>query len=65
MTKPYDVVGAIMEFEDGSLSEDKTIELFQHLVDTGMAWTLQGSYGRMAHAMLQAGVIKEKGASHD
>ncbi len=58
MTKPYDSLSAIIEYEQGDLSEDKTIELFQYLVDTGMAWTLQGSYGRMAHAMLQAGIIK-------
>ncbi len=59
--KPYDVTDAIIEYEQGDLSDDKTVELFQYLVDTGMAWQLQGSYGRMAHAMLQAGVIKEKG----
>lgn len=53
----YDVVGAMMDFENGSLSEDETIKLFQHLVDTGMAWTLQGSYGRAAAAMIEAGLV--------
>ncbi len=61
MTKPYDVVGAIMAYEQDELDDSKTVELFQHLVDTGMAWTLQGHYGRTAHAMLEAGVIKENG----
>lgn len=53
----FDVVGAIMAFEEGTLSEDDTIVLFQHLVDTGLAWSLQGAYGRMAAQMLADEVI--------
>lgn len=52
-----DVVSLIMEFESGDLSDDKTLELFQHLVDTGMAWSLQGFYGRTAERLIEAGLI--------
>lgn len=50
----YDVTGAIIAYEQGDLDEDEVIELFQHLVDSGLAWQLQGHYGRMAMALIDA-----------
>lgn len=55
--KAYDSVGAIMAFESGELDDDGIVELFQHLLDTGLVWQLQGSYGRMAESMINAGII--------
>lgn len=57
MTQKYDAIGAMIAYEQGELDDDATIELFQYLVTTGLAWSLQGSYGRMASAMLDAGYI--------
>jgi len=48
----------IIAFETGTLSEDEIITLFQELVDSGLAWSLQGSYGRTAHALIDAGLVK-------
>lgn len=45
----------MMAWEDDSLNESDTIELFQHLIDTGQAWTLQGAYGRMAAYLIDTG----------
>lgn len=56
-TKTYDVTRNIIAFETGELDHEGVIELFQHLVNTGMARQLQGSYGRTAAALIEAGEI--------
>lgn len=48
---------AMMRWESGTLSDSETIELFQHLVDSGQAWSLQGVYGRTATALIANGEI--------
>ena len=45
----------ILAYEQGELSEAESIKLFQSLIDSGMAWRLQGSYGRTAVALIEAG----------
>jgi hypothetical protein len=52
-----DLVGKIMEWEAGEMSEEDEISFFQELVNTGLARQLQGAYGRRASAMLDAGLI--------
>lgn len=41
-------------------SEAESIKAWQHLVDTGLCWKLQGWFGRTAESMLDAGIIKVK-----
>ncbi len=53
----YDYIGKIIAYEADNLDEDDTVELFQHLVDTGMAWRLQGHYGRTAEALISEGKV--------
>ena len=47
----------IIAYEEGRLDEEETISLFQELVDNGMAWTLQGYYGRMAQMLIEQGLV--------
>lgn len=56
-TKPFDQVAAIMAYEAGELDESGTKDLFQDLVNTGLAWQLQGHYGRTAQALIEGGHI--------
>lgn len=46
----------IIEYENGDLSEEATIVMFQAAINSGLAWKLQGSYGREAMAMIEAGL---------
>lgn len=52
------LVGKIISYESGELSNDEIYELFQELVDSGMAWKLQGSYGRVAQGLIELGIIE-------
>lgn len=56
-----DIVTAIIAYENGELDIDATVELFQFLVDNGMAWSLQGSYGRTAMDLIRAGLVTGRG----
>jgi hypothetical protein len=56
-TKTFDQTSAIIAFENGELDQDGVLELFQHLVDTGLAWRLQGTYGRTAARLIEEGLI--------
>ena len=38
-----------------------TVELFSELIKSGLAWSLQGCYGRTAMALISAKVISKKG----
>jgi hypothetical protein len=52
-----DLTGQITEYELGQLDEEATLALFQRLVDTDLAWSLQGHYGRTAQRLIEAGLI--------
>ena len=50
----------IIKYEMGDLGDLDCIALFQELIDTGLAWKLQGSYGRTATALIEAGYCEAK-----
>lgn len=61
----------IIDYEDGELDDEQVIDMFQKLINSGQAWSLQGHYGRMAKALIDDGHCTypddsdEKGGSDD
>lgn len=39
-------------------SEEQVIEAWQHLINTGMAWRLQGWFGRTAASLIEQGICQ-------
>jgi hypothetical protein len=48
-------VDAIIRYEQGDMEIDEVFDFFQDLIDTGLAWQLQGHYGRTAQALIDEG----------
>jgi len=54
------LVNHLMSYEAGEMSDDEQIKFFQELINTGLAWSLQGHYGRVAASMIEAGLCESK-----
>lgn len=48
-------VDKIMAYENGDMGEEEVAAFFQEMIDSGLVWQLQGSYGRTANALIDAG----------
>ena len=59
-----DLLEKLMRFEAGDMDEAETIDFFQDLVNTGMAWKLQGYYGRMAAHLIDQGLVSDRPTVH-
>lgn len=51
-----DTLDFIIAYEAGELSDDQIIAGFQAMIDSGLAWQLQGHYGRTAQRLIDAGL---------
>ena len=53
----YMAVGLAEGFEEGTA--DEVIAAWQHLHDTGLAYKLQGWFGRNCRALIKDGIIND------
>ena len=54
----YTAVGIAEGFIEAE-SDDQVIEAWQTLHDTGVAYTLQGAFGRMVRQLIDEGLVRE------
>tara|TARA_R110000796_G_scaffold8930_4_gene30740 strand:+ start:1232 stop:1420 length:189 start_codon:yes stop_codon:yes gene_type:complete len=52
-----DITERMISYESGELDQQQTLSLFQELINSGLAWQLQGHYGRTATALIDAGLV--------
>jgi len=55
--KPYDIMGSIIAYERGELTDDETAKLVECLVDSGTVGVIQGHYRRTAEALVEGRFI--------
>jgi hypothetical protein len=53
------IIGQMVQYEQGELSFEETVELFQALLESGLIYNLQGSYQRTAQSLIDEGYILE------
>ena len=55
------IVGQIMAYEQGEMTNEEEVAFFAELIKSKLAWSLQGMYGRQAMNYIKAGIISETG----
>jgi hypothetical protein len=53
----------LIRYEADEMTNEEEVAFFQKLIDSGMAWTLQGHYGRVAEHFIGEGLCTPKPAN--
>ena len=56
-----DLMNRVVQYESEDHSLEWVLQLYADLIATGLAWQLQGRYGREAKAMIDEGLITVQG----
>ena len=56
----YTAVGIAEGFIETE-TDEQVLQAWQHLVDTGLVWSLQGWFGRTARQLIDEGFITQEG----
>jgi hypothetical protein len=64
----YNAIGIAEGFVENPGTDDEErydilVAAWQHLIDTGLAWTLQGTFGRVAASLIEQGVCTPNGGN--
>lgn len=51
-------VNDIIDYENGDYDETEEAKFFQKIINDGSVWKMQGSYGRQAMRLLEAGLCE-------
>lgn len=52
-----DLADRLNAWIDGNLDEEEIVQLFQELVDTGVAWKMDGYVGSTIRSLVEAGLV--------
>ena len=64
----YNAIGIAEGFVENPGTNDEErynilVAAWQHLIDTGLAWTLQGTFGRVAASLIEQGICTPRGGN--
>ena len=61
MPKKKDIIDYIMDYEMDQLDDLESLKMFSELIKNGMAWSLQGHYGRTAKHLIDNEYLLDNG----
>lgn len=56
-----DTVTKIVAYESGEMSDIEILDFFAEMIKSKLVWQLQGSYGRTAAELINAGLVDNEG----
>ena len=61
MPNKKDIIDYIMDYEMDQLDDLESLKMFSELIKNGMAWSLQGHYGRTAKHLIDNEYLLDNG----